>query len=91
MVDLFEQPDVEDLPYPSSNVWILEQVALWLTLGHVPHLTHGHLSREHVLQGGEQNGDCETKVVHHYFGVDKPAFLSAMSQQASKKSVAGQT
>lgn len=83
MVDLFEQPDTDDLPYPSSNLWILDQVALWLTLGHVPGFTHGHLSRDHVLQGGEQNGTAETKVIHHYFGVDKNAFLS-MSRFASK-------
>ena len=73
MVDLLEQPDVEDLPFPSSNFWILEQVALWLTMGHVPGFTHGHLSRDHVLQGGEQNEAC---VVHHYFGVNKNAFLA---------------
>ena len=77
MLDLLEQPYVEDLPFPSSNVWILEQVSLWLTLGHVPGLTHGYLSRDHVLQGGEDNEDCKTKVVHHYFGVDKIAFLAA--------------
>jgi len=75
MIDLLEQPDVSDLPFPSSNVWILDQIALWLTLGHIPGLTHGHLSREHVLQGGESG---EPKVVHHYFGVDKTAFLNEM-------------
>lgn len=75
MVDLLEQTDVEDLPFPSSNLWILDQVALWLTMGHVPGFTHGHISRDHVLQGGETS---EAKVVvHHYFGVDKRAFLSA--------------
>jgi hypothetical protein len=73
LVDRIEQPDVEDLPFPSSNLWILDQVALWLTLGHVPGFMHGHLSRDHVLQGGEDNGPC---VVHHYFGVDKNAFLA---------------
>src|SRR6185369_17243446 len=26
MIDLLEQPDVSDLPFPSSNVWIIEQV-----------------------------------------------------------------
>src|ERR1041385_332326 len=52
MIDLLEQPDVSDLHFPSSNVWILDQVALWLTMGHVPGLTHGHLSRDHVIQGG---------------------------------------
>lgn len=75
MIDLLEQPDVSDLPFPSSNVWILDQVALWLTMGHVPGLTHGYLSRDHVIQGGESD---EAKVVHHYFGMDKTAFLSSL-------------
>jgi hypothetical protein len=79
MLDLIEQPHVEDLPFPSSNIWILEQVSLWLTLGHVPGLTHGYLSRDHVLQGSEHDEDCKTKVVHHYFGVDKTAFLAAVT------------
>lgn len=78
MIDLIEQPDVSDLPFPSTNVWILDQVALWLTLGHVPGLTHGHLSLDHVIQGSESG---ETKVVHHYFGMDKAAFLSSLSVQ----------
>jgi len=81
MIDLLEQPDVSELPFPSSNVWIIEQVALWLTLGHVPGLTHGHLSREHVRQGDEYN-DSEMKVVHHYFGMDKTAYLSSVSVPA---------
>ena len=78
MLDLLEQPDVSDLPFPSSNVWILDQISLWLTLGHVPGLTHGHLSRDHVIQGSEDD-ESETKVVHHYFGMDKTAFLSSLS------------
>lgn len=81
LLDLMEQPDVEHLPFPSSNFWILEQLALWLTLGHIPGLTHGYLSRDHVLQGREQNGSGESKVVHHYFGIgDKKAFLAALGQ-----------
>lgn len=74
MVDLLEQPDVAGLPFPSSNLWILDQLAIWLTMGHVPGFTHGHLSREHVLQGGETSES--QVVVHHYFGVDKDAFLA---------------
>jgi hypothetical protein len=80
MVDLFEQPDTDDLPFPSRNLWILDQVALWLTMGHVPGFTHGYLSRDHVWQGGEQDGTGETKVVHHYFGMDKSAFLSRVKK-----------
>jgi hypothetical protein len=77
MLDLLEQPDVADLPFPSSNVWIIEQIALWLTMGHIPGLTHGHLSRDHAIQGDE-GSDSDTKVVHHYFGMDKAAFLSSL-------------
>ena len=77
MIDLLEQPDVSELPFPSSNLWIIEQVALWLTLGHIPGLTHGHLSRAHVRQGDEAD-ESGTKVVHHYFGMDKTVFLIGM-------------
>ncbi|MCI0557724.1 MAG: hypothetical protein MN733_04460 [Nitrososphaera sp.] len=78
--DLAEEPEISELPFPSSNLWILDQVALWLTLGQIPGLTHGFLSREHVIQGGEQTDFQETKVVHHYFGIDKIAFLSEISK-----------
>jgi hypothetical protein len=80
MVDLFEQPDTNDLPFPSSNLWIMDQVALWLTMGHVPGLTHGCFSRDHILQGGEHNESGETKVIHHYFGLDKNAFLRSLRE-----------
>lgn len=77
--DLAEEPSSE-LPFPSSNPWILDQVALWLTLGQIPGLTHGFLSREHVIQGGEQAGHRQTEVVHHYFGMDKTAFLAEINR-----------
>lgn len=86
LIDLLEQPDVSELPFPSSNVWIIEQVALWLTLGHVPGLTHGHISREHVRQGDEVD-ESETKVVHHYFGMDKTAFLTGMTTRSILQSL----
>ncbi len=83
MVDLFEQPDTDDLPFPSSNLWIMDQVALWLTMGHIPGLTHGSFLRDHILQGGEQNRPGETKVIHHYFGMDKNAFLRTVAHTHS--------
>lgn len=86
LIDLLEQPDVSELPFPSSNVWIIEQVALWLTLGHVPGLTHGHISREHVRQGDEVD-ESETKVLHHYFGMDKTAFLTGMTTRSILQSL----
>jgi hypothetical protein len=78
--DLAEEPEVSELPFPSSNPWILDQVALWLTLGQIPRVTHGFLSREHVIQGGEQAGHGQSEVVHHYFGMDKTAFLSEINR-----------
>lgn len=58
------------VPFPSANEWIVDQVALWLTLGHVPDLTYGDFSPRDVVQNGEflsvtpGTSDC---VVCHYF------------------------
>jgi hypothetical protein len=78
--DIAEAPDAPYLPFPSRNVWILDQVALWLTLGHIPKLTHGLLSPEHVVQGADEPGFGQAKVMHHYFGTDKVAFRSEISR-----------
>jgi hypothetical protein len=78
--DLAQTPETSDLTFPSSNVWILDQMALWLTLGHIPGLTHGFLSPEHVVQGADEPGFGQARVVHHYFGTDKAAFRSEISR-----------
>jgi len=78
--DLSQTPEVSELSYPSSNVWILDQAALWLTLGHIPKLTCGFLSPDHVVQGAYEPGFGHAKVVHHYFGTDKAAFRSEISR-----------
>jgi hypothetical protein len=58
------------LPYPSANHWILDQVSLWLTLGHVPNLSYRDLSARDVLQDGEflsrRPQECDW-VLCHYF------------------------
>ena len=41
------------LPFPSANEWILDEVALWLTLGHLPGLLYRDFSPHHVVQNGE--------------------------------------
>jgi len=78
--DLMQTGEVAALPYPSSNLWILDQMALWLTLGHIPNLTCGFLSPDHVVQGTYEPGFGHAKVVHHYFGTDKVAFRSEVSR-----------
>jgi hypothetical protein len=61
-----EQPP---LCYPSSNWWIVEEIATLLTLGGVAGLTHDVLSRADVVQNGEYK-DAEPAsppALVHYF------------------------
>ncbi|MDQ3742180.1 MAG: hypothetical protein M3389_14665 [Actinomycetota bacterium] len=41
------------LPFPSTNWWILDEVALWLALGHAPPLETADFDPRHVVQNGE--------------------------------------
>jgi hypothetical protein len=64
--------------YPSSNFWILDEIALWLTLGRVQGLSHQSFEIQDVLQGNEhrlfRSYRTWTTVVH-YFGVIESSFL----------------
>ncbi|MCA9664357.1 MAG: hypothetical protein KC503_02180, partial [Myxococcales bacterium] len=64
------------LPYPSSNRWIIEQVALWLSLGRIEGLTHGLLDRSLVAQDDEFLATSSAAVVH-YFSRNTDAFLGS--------------
>lgn len=69
------------LSYPSTNIWIIDQIALWLTLGHLPNLTLSLLTPAHVLQGGEclALGDSGSRcVVAHYYGTLEREFFSCV-------------
>ncbi len=58
------------LPFPSANEWILDEVALWLTLGHLPGLRYGDFSPHHVVQNGELLSHAVPRpewVLCHYF------------------------
>jgi hypothetical protein len=58
------------LPFPSTNEWILEQVAFWLALGHVPDLRYADFSPSHVVQNGELFAEAAPppeSVLCHYF------------------------
>jgi hypothetical protein len=81
-LDQAEEPYVRELPFPSRNIWIVEQVALWLTLGQIPGLTHARFSPEHVKQGGEQAGYDKKEIVYHYFGIDNAAILPGIEKAA---------
>jgi hypothetical protein len=58
------------LPYPSANEWILDEVSLWLTLGHIPDGNYSDFSPHHVLQNGELLGHSNIEpdwILCHYF------------------------
>jgi hypothetical protein len=68
---LVDEEDVRRaLPYPSANRWILDQVALWLTLGHVPGIKYADYSTRDVLQNGEvlskRPQECDWVLCHYY-------------------------
>lgn len=58
------------LPYPSVNRWILDEVALWLALGHVQGLTTADFHPGDVAQNGEFAGSDPSSagwIVCHYY------------------------
>ena len=58
------------LPYPSTNRWILDEVALWMTLGHVPGLRVADFDRRDVAENGEFSAahpDHASWVLCHYY------------------------
>jgi len=67
------------LPYPSNNFWIVEEIALWLTLGRLNGISQGFLSWDHVVQGDEFAGAIEAGrplVLSHYFSSMEAKFFS---------------
>lgn len=67
----------EALPFPSSNGWIIEQIALWLALGKLEDFSLGCLSQVQVAQGSEfENSPGEECVLAHYFSGGEQEFFS---------------
>jgi hypothetical protein len=70
------------LPYPSSNYWILDEIALWLTLGHIHNLSQRMFSRDWVVQGDEFLEAMQTGqqfVVAHYFSSLRKEFFDQLA------------
>lgn len=80
-VDSLRDGDIQRaLAYPSNNPWIIDQIALWLTLGAVPDLSLDLLLRSEVIQGGEFNDALarERCVVAHYYSLCGQQFFSVV-------------
>jgi hypothetical protein len=67
------------LPYPSSNPWIIEEIATWLTLGRVPGLSHDTLRRPEVAQGEEYAGWPQGLIVAHYYTTAQDRFFAHLN------------
>ena len=70
------------LPYPSSNWWIRDQVAMWLTLGKIPDFRSGFFSPKDVLLGGalRKPWRAQDSVVIHYFSANSSCFFDLLRQ-----------
>lgn len=76
----------EALPFPSSNGWIIEQIALWLALGSLEEFSLGTLSQLQVAQGGEFESSHTPRdqcVIAHYFSGAEQDFFSCVSPIAA--------
>jgi hypothetical protein len=66
------------LRYPTRNFHILDQLALWLTLGHIPRLRHSLLSGRDVLMSTEflnHEPKDGIAVLCHYFSINMNRFF----------------
>lgn len=76
------------LVFPSTNRWLVEEAAAWLTLGSIPNAQTGLFSKQHVVQNGEYlharaarntvnpraGAARDDWIVCHYFGVRMDLF-----------------
>ncbi len=70
---------------PTQNVWIKDEVALWLTLARMPQVRVGLFSRHDVLQGPEyQQVGLSTHLVAHYFSVNEESFRAWLAQLGAR-------
>ncbi len=69
------------LPYPSSNWWILDEIAMLLTLAGIPGLTHGTLRRKDAAQNGEfQDARAPRPTLVHYYSVLEEQFFERVKR-----------
>jgi hypothetical protein len=76
------------LAYPSASRWILDEVALWFTLGHVQGLAYEDFDSRDVLKNGEfSKGDLPTcdSIVCHYFSNNVKYFDEWVNNSLDRK------
>lgn len=68
------------LPYPSTNIWIIDEIALWLALGRLAHFSLGIMSQADLAQGGEFAEGFGGSVLAHYFSTQEEQFFRVVSR-----------
>lgn len=63
------------LPYPSTNIWIIDEIALWLALGRLNDFSLGIMSQADLTQGGEFAERDRGSVLAHYFSTQEEQFF----------------
>ncbi len=73
------------LPYPSANRWILDEVTLWMTMGHLPNTSYEDFQQTEVIQNGEfkEKKLDPTWVVCHYFSQNMELISTWLREQAT--------
>jgi hypothetical protein len=74
------------LPFPSSNPWIVDIVAFWLTLGRLPEVSCGIFELQDFLQGREflaTSREATPAIACHYFSVNEDLFTAWMLGEVS--------
>ncbi|HEX6521955.1 MAG TPA: hypothetical protein VF070_18405 [Streptosporangiaceae bacterium] len=70
------------MPYPAASLWIVEQIATWLTLGRIPGLAHDVLRRDDVAQNGECSAEPGARlpglILAHYFTSGEARFFAGL-------------
>jgi hypothetical protein len=80
------------LPFPSNNDWIVEEVALWLTLGALPGLTTGDFLPADVAQNGEVLGATDVSwIACHYYSQNLSRILDWIDTSHSERRSAAAT
>jgi hypothetical protein len=73
------------LRFPSANRWLLDEVTLWMTLGHLPATTYGDFARADVAQDGEfdEKDQAPAWIVCHYFSQNMGRIANWVRQRAT--------
>ena len=73
------------LPFPSSNPWIVDEVAFWMTLGRLPEVSCGMFAWHDFMQGQEflsTSREQTSAVGCHYFSVNERVFTDWVEEKA---------